>query len=374
LRYPAPPPGSQEWRSGTELTRTRAVIAVLLALVFGLLITACGGGGGNDEDPEQVLRETFSNPTSIRSGTFDLDFRIETSGGESPGKLEAKLGGRFQSRGADQFPLFDFDVSVDGEGGAESFSGTGGLTSTGDAAFLKYLGTEYSVPPSLYNQFVTTFVQLQSQQQAGEGAGLLDSLGIDISNWLTDLQNEGTEEIEGTETIHISGKANVPQVVEDLKKIAERAGSASGNVNPGQLDRLNDTIESGEIDVNSGEDDNLLRRLQLDFELKPPEGTPGAPDSVTFFLQLNLAAVNQSQDIQAPASAEPLKKLLDRYGIDLGKLDDALRGGLGTSGALPESGGSTAPPSASATERYQQCLQQASGAAELQRCASLLGQ
>jgi hypothetical protein len=356
------------------LVRIRALALIALALASALLVAACGGGGGNDEDPEQVLRETFSNPTSIRSGTFDLDVRIETSGGESPGKLEAKLGGRFQSRGADEFPLFDFDVSVHGEGGAQSFSGTGGLTSTGDAAFLKLQGTEYSVPPALYNQFVTTFVQLQSRQQAGEGGGLLDSLGIDISNWLTDLENEGTEEIEGTETIHVSGKANVPRVVEDLTKIAERAGSAAGNVNPAQFDRLRDTIESGEIDVNSGEDDKLLRRLQLDFELKPPEGTPGAPDSVTFFLQLNLAAVNRPQDVQAPASAQPLRNLLDRYGIDLGKLGNALRGGLGTSGALPESGGSTAPPSASATERYQQCLQQASGAVELQRCASLLGQ
>jgi hypothetical protein len=356
------------------LTRARIVIAIALALISALLTAACGGGGGNDEDPEQVLRETFSNPTSIRSGTFDADLRIETSGGENPGKFELKLGGRFQSRGADQFPLFDFDVSVHGEGGDQSVSGTGGLTSTGEAAFVKFQGTEYAVPRALYDQFVTTFVQLQSRSGSGQGTGLLQSLGIDISNWLTDLSNDGTEEIQGTETIHISGKADVPRVVDDLKKIADRAGSATGNVNPAQLDRLRDTIESGEIDVNSGEDDKLLRRLQLDFELKPPEGTPGAPDSVTLFLQLNLAAVNRPQDIQAPASAQPLKNLLDRYGIDVGRLGNVLRGGLGTGGALPESGGSTAPPSASATERYQQCLQQATGVEALQQCARLLGQ
>jgi hypothetical protein len=356
------------------LVRIRALAVIALALASPLVIAACGGGGGNNEDPEQVLRETFSNPTSIRSGTFDLDLRIETSGGESPGRFEAKLGGRFQSRGPDQFPLFDIDVSVHGEGGAQSVSGTGGLTSTGKEAFVKFQGTEYAVPPALYNQFVTTYVQLQGQQQSGQGAGLLESLGIDISNWLTDLSNEGTQDVQGTETIHISGKANVPQVVEDLKKIAKRAGSAAGNVNTAQLDQLNDTIESGEIDVNSGEDDNLLRRLQLDFELRPPEGTPGAPDSVTLFLQLNLAAVNQPQSIQAPPNAQPLKNLLDRYGIEVGSLGNVLRGGLGGSGALPESGGSTAPPSSSAIERYQQCLQQASGAEALQRCASLLGQ
>jgi hypothetical protein len=358
---------------GAALTRIRAAIAIAIALAAALLVAACGDGG-NDEDPQQVLDQTFSNPTSIRSGTFDLDVRIETSGGESPGEFEAKLGGRFQSRGPDQFPLFDFDVSLKGEGGSQSFSGAGGLTSTGDRAFVKFQGTEYAVPQALYDQFVTTFAQLQGRSQASQGAGLLQALDIDPSRWLTDLNNEGTEDVEGTETIHITGEANVPQLVEDLKKIAERAGSAAGTIDPAEFDRLEDTIRSGEIDVNSGEDDKLLRRLQLDFELTPPEGTSGAPDSVDFFLQLNLAAVNRPQSIQAPANSQPLQNLLDRYGIDLGRLGNALRGGLGTSGALPESGGSTAAPSQSATQRYQECLQQASGVAELQECAGLLGQ
>jgi hypothetical protein len=352
---------------------TRALIAVACALSLALLLAACGGGG-NDEDPEQVLHETFSNPTPIRSGTFDLDLRIETSGGETPGELEAKLGGRFQSRGPDQFPLFDFDVSLHGEGGSQTFSGSGGLTSTGDQAFVKFQGTEYAVPKALYDEFVTTYAQLQSQNRSGKGSGLLSALGIDISKWLTDLNNEGIEEVEGTKTIHITGKANVPQIVADLKKIAKRAGSAAGNVDASQLDQLKNIIQSGDVDVNSGETDKLLRRLQLDFELKPPPNTPGAPDSVNFFFQLNLADVNKPQNIQAPASSEALKNLLDRYGIDVGKLGNTLRGGLGTSGALPESGGSTTPPSASATQRYQECLQQASGVAELQQCAAILGQ
>jgi hypothetical protein len=338
-----------------------------------LLVVACGGSG-NDEDPEQVLQQTFENPTPIRSGTFDLDVRIETSGGQNPGELEAKLGGKFQSQGPNQLPLFDFDVSLHGEGGSQSFSGNGGLSSTGDQAFVKFQGTEYSVPRGLYDQFVTSYAQLQSESGSKRGSGLLQSLGIDPSNWVTDLSNDGIEDVEGTKTIHISGKADVGKLVKDLKTIARRAGGAAGNVDPAEFDRLNDTIESGEIDVNSGEDDKLLRRLQLDFELKPPEGTPGAPESVDVFFQLNLAVVNQPQTVTALASAPPLKTLLDRYGIDLGNLGSALRGGLGTGGALPESGGTTKPPSSSAILRYQECIQQASGAAALQECAALLGQ
>jgi hypothetical protein len=352
------------------LTRTRAPVVFALALASALLLAACGGGGGGGEDPQQVIHETFSNPTAIRSGTFDLDVKIETSGGKSPGTLEVKLGGKFQGQGSGHFPELDFDVSFRAESGSQNVSGTGGLTTTGDGAFVNVGGTEYAVPRQLYDEFVTSYSQLQGQN-AGGGTGLLQRLDIDPSKWLTDLKNEGTEDVEGTKTIHVSGEADVPQIVDDLKTIAQRAGSAVGPVDLARLGRLNDVIQSGDIDVNSGENDKLLRRLQVSFDLKPPAGTPGAPDSLTLDAQLNLADVNQPQKIQAPANAQPLQNLLRQHGISLG---NALRGGLGTSGALPESGGSTTAPSTSAAQAYEQCLQQAAGSAALQACAKLLGQ
>jgi hypothetical protein len=355
------------------LTRIRALIVICLALAAALLVAACGGGG-NGEDPQRILDQTFSNPTSIRSGTFDLDLRIETSGGDNPGSLEVKLGGRFQSRPNGQFPEFDVDVSLKSESGSQSFSGTGGLTATGDAAFVNFEGTDYAVPQQLYDEFTATYAQLQGQSNSGKSAGLLKALGISPASWLSDLKNDGTEDVEGTKTIHISGTANVPKLVEDLKRIAQKAGSAAGNVNTDQLNRLTDVIQSGNIDVNSGEDDKLLRRFELNADLKPPPGTPGAPDSLTIDLQLNLADVNNPQTIQAPANAQPLRDLFGKIGIDQGQLGNALRGGLGTGGALPEAGGSTEAPSGSATQAYQQCLSQASGQAALQQCADLLTQ
>jgi hypothetical protein len=356
------------------LNRTRVSVALALAVASALLLAACGGGG-NNEDPQRVLTETFSNPTPVKSGNFDLDFKVETSGGDNPGSVEVKLGGRFQSRAAGQFPEFDFDLSLRAESGSQTFSGSGGLTATGDRAFVNIQGTEYAVPQPLYDQFTTTYGQLQGQSTSGQGKGLLQRLGINLIGWLTDLKNQGTEDVEGQKTIHISGKANVPQIVDDLKTIAKEAAKSVGNVDLGRLDQLNNTIQSGDIDVNSGESDKLLRRLGLSFDLKPPPGTPGAPDSLTLDLELNLADVNKPQTIEAPANAQPLTaSALRRLGIDPSQLGGALRGGLGTSGALPESGGSTAAPSGSAAQAYRQCLSQAAGVAALQQCANLLGQ
>lgn len=355
------------------MTSIRALSALALALACALLIAACGGGG-NSEDPQQVLQQTFSNPTSIESGTFDLDFRIETSGGDNPGSFEAKLGGKFANQGRDQFPKFDIDASVKAESGSQSFSGSGGLTSTGDQAFINFQGTDYAVPQQLYDEFTTTYAQLQGQKGSGNSASLLGALGISPASWLTDLNNDGTTDVEGTKTIHISGSANVPKLVTDLKAIAQRAGSAVGSVNTQQLSQLNDVVKSGDIDVYSGEDDKLLRRFQIHVDLKPPPGTPGAPDSVSVDIQLNLADVNHAETFAAPPNPQPLNELFQSLGVSPGQLDNKLRGGLGTSGALPESGGSTKAPTPSGVQAYEQCLSQASGSAELQKCGDLLSQ
>src|SRR3954452_8935340 len=92
LRYSAAP-----LRRGMP-NRIRYLVTLALALAAAAALGACGGSS-NNEDPQQVLQQTFSNPTSIHSGTFDLDVKLETSGGDNPGKVEVKLGGRFQSSG-----------------------------------------------------------------------------------------------------------------------------------------------------------------------------------------------------------------------------------------------------------------------------------
>jgi hypothetical protein len=354
------------------MRRSRLIAAVAFAAFSTLLLAACGGGG-NNEDPRHVLDLTFGNPAGIHSGIFDLDAKAQTNGGDSPGSLEVKLGGRFQSRGAGQFPAFDVDASLKGEGGSQTFSGNGGLISTGEGAFVSFQGTDYSVPQQLYDQFVATYAQLQGQRSSNQGGGLLKALNIDVGDWVTDLSNEGTADVDGTKTIHISGKADVSALVDDLKTIAAHSGNAGGTVDPSELDRLKETIKSGDVDVYTGETDKVLRRLQLSFQLEPPSA-PGAPDSLDLDFELNLADVNKPQAIQGPPNAQPLQVLLQRYGIDVGSLGNSLRGGLGTSGALPESGGPTKAPTPSATQAYQQCLSQAAGQAAIQKCADLLSQ
>jgi hypothetical protein len=70
---------------------------------------------------------------------------------------------------------------------------------------------------------------------AGKSASLLKSLNISPANWLTDLKNDGTADIEGTKTIHISGSVNISKLVADqfylipfLRRYAKFADLAGG--------------------------------------------------------------------------------------------------------------------------------------------------
>ena len=88
-------------------------------------------------------------------------------------------------------------------------------------AFVNVQGTEYSVPQAALRRVRHQLCATPGPERGQQSTGLLQRLNIDPSKWLTDLKNEGTEDVEGTNTIHISGKANVPQIVDDLKTIAQ---------------------------------------------------------------------------------------------------------------------------------------------------------
>jgi hypothetical protein len=55
---------------GTSLNRFKLLaFALCLALGAAFLVAGCGG---DDEDPEDVLRETFSDEHTVNSGTIDV--------------------------------------------------------------------------------------------------------------------------------------------------------------------------------------------------------------------------------------------------------------------------------------------------------------
>jgi hypothetical protein len=319
---------------------TLVVVPVLIA--FALALTACGGGGDNDEDPKQVLEETFS--TSIDSGTIDLSVDAKAEG-EQSGEFQATASGPFDNKGEN----FAIDLKATGSGGGQDIDFDGGATSAGGKLYVAYKGQDYEVGK---NQ--------TGGADPAQARKLLSSANIEPLNWLTDLTNEGTEDVEGTESIHISGSANVENLAGDLQKLIQQAAKQlpGGNAPSGQVsDQIKDSVKEADLDVFSSADDHTLRRLEAALVLEPPEDSDAQFDSLDLNLSVTFADIGEPQTIEAPKGAKSLSELLSGFG----GLGGGSSGGAGGNGA-----------NSAQSQRYLKCLQDAQGSSEIQDCAKQL--
>jgi hypothetical protein len=347
----------------------RAAIVALIVVLAAALV-GCGGddGGGSSEDPNEVLDQTFNNSDQIDSGVLDLNLD-GSAGGQ--GSLSAKLSGPFQGvSDASEIPQLDWTGSLDAEGAGQSLNFKGGLTVTNDNAYVTYQGQAYEVGAKVFEQLQSRYARANAQSQESgqsftqaceqaveQGGGDPSVCDIDFTSWLTNVTNEGTESVGGTDAIHISGDANVKQILEDVSKIAEQLPG----FNPSQLDQVEPAVESATIDVYSGVDDKLLRKLDFDLtlDLSALAGGSAIPVStVDVGFSVAFSDVNSAQTVTAPENPKPISEL----GIN----------GLGPLGSLGGSSGSGVGGGGGPSPAYLDCVQKAQTSDERAKCASKL--
>ncbi|MEK6272268.1 MAG: hypothetical protein AABM42_06430 [Actinomycetota bacterium] len=353
------------------MTRIRARVAIFaLILVLPAGMAGCGGdGGGGGEDPNEVLDQTFNNPEQISSGVLSISLDGSAEGDQS-GNLTATIEGPFQSGKGDPaaFPQLDLTAQISASGAGQSFDFDGGLITTEDNAFVEYQGQAYEVGSSLFQQFTTAYEQsvrqAQTQQDNQNASSIFERLGVDPQTWLTNLSNEGDEDVEGTETIHIHGDADVEQIVSDIAKIAQRTpGGVAQALDPAQLDQVKSAIQEASLDVYSGKDDHILRRLSLSLTIEPPASAGGSSvTSVNVDLSVTLSDVNETQTISAPSSAKPISGLLSQFGLS----------GLGSLGSPGGTSGGGVGGGGGPSTGYLNCIQDAKTPADYNKCADEL--
>ena len=368
------------------MTRFRLLFAISAFAALAAMLVACGGGGGGGgEDPNKVLDQTFgSDHQPVKSADLSLKLSVNATGSQG-GNFSATVSGPFESQGTGKVPKLDIGVTASGSGNGQNINFDGGLTSTGDAAYVSYKGTDYQVPPSLFDRYKQLLQQNAAQQQGNQSSfgQVLKQLGIESpKDLLTNLKNDGTADVEGTSTNHISGDLDVGKLVDSLKNAlsgASALGALGGNTSqlpsPSQLDQVKGAIKTAHFDLYSGQDDHTLRRLTIQLSVEPPSG---ATQKLDLSFDLTLGKVNESQTINAPSNAKPLAQLFRKLGISQGSLGSA----LGSLGGVPGSGIAgqgtpSSPPSGAPSanpqqaQQYLQCISKASSAADLQKCQAL---
>ncbi|MEX0993405.1 MAG: hypothetical protein WDZ37_05345 [Solirubrobacterales bacterium] len=375
------------------LERSRRVVPLLVLsclLVASVALTACfHDGGGSSADAQKVINETFSGDKKVDSGNLklELEAKVDASGlakqqlGDKP--VTVSVSGPFQSTGDKSLPKFDFDLSASAAG--QTF--TAGAVSTGSEGFISYQGTDYEVDSKTFKQFKDSFEKQEADNQKQQQTDLA-ALGVDPKKWITDAKDEGTADVGGTETNHVSAQVNIPAFLDDVNNLLQKSGQLNLNkeqqqqlpksLTDAQKKQAQEAVKSAKIDVYSGKDDKILRKLNVTAQFGVPDSLKSQAQGVTggdITLTAEIADLNKPQTITAPKDAKPLSELQTLLGSNpLGAL-----GAAGATGATPDSGTTPTPdsgasaPDAGASQKYLECLQKAGNDQEKARnCASEL--
>lgn len=372
-------------------TTRRPVLALLtlIALVASAFaFAACGGDDGErKDDVASVLKDTFGSGKPVKSGKLNVAVALDAKGLEAlEGPVSLKLTGPFESGGDGELPAFDFDLSLNA--GGQAF--TAGAVSTGDKGFLTVQGQSFAVGDELFKSFKTGYRQAQKEsEQNGGGGTTFKTLGIDPLRWLADAKKAGTEDVGGTSTIHVTASVDVPKFLLDINTLLEKAdklGVAGAQAAPvpttltaQQRRQIAQAVKSATVDVYTGEEDRLLRRVKVALAFDVPESAragAGGLSSGTLQLDLTIADLNEDQTITAPKNARPLEELtaqLGGGGATAGSGTATTPSTAAGSGTTTQPSQSQAPAAPAANPEYLECLDAAgTDLAKVQDCADVL--
>jgi hypothetical protein len=272
--------------------RRLALAGVFLALAAG----ACGGGSDSASDPGEALAETARNLGEIRSGTLDLRVTVGTNGEEAGFVLEGPFA---FAESADTLPVAELEYTQS----AGSESETVRFVSTGEKAFVVLGEQAFELP----EERVATL--------RGTGAGDGAAAGLDelrIEDWFQDPDLSDGGSVGGAETDRIRAGLDVVATANDLLELAAAVGSdVGGPLEGASAEQLRRAVESATVEVFTGKEDRLLRRLVVEasFRAAPPpeleEAFAGLPQA-DFRLELTIADPNSEVSVEEPANAQPL--------------------------------------------------------------------
>jgi hypothetical protein len=376
----------------------RAAAAVLAS---ALLVAACGSSSVSN-NPNTLLKQTFSGQHKITSGTLSFQLTITPSGSSTlHGPITLNFGGPFESRGQGKLPKSNFSISLSANGRQAAM----GIISTGTTGYVTLDGQNYLLPQATFQKLESNFASVASPSgSSSSGGGTLSKLGIQPLNWLSSPTIVGSDTVGGTSTTHIRAGVNVTALVSGLSRFLQKASTLgvsgttkySSGLPAATQSRIAGAIQRPSFDLWTGNDDKTMRRLQLGLTV-PVTGSIssalGGLSSATLGLRIQYTNLNQPQSIAAPTRVQPYSQ----FQAKLQAFEQALTGATGATGATSSSGGATgstggaatgsstattpspSPSSASsssssaAVSAYSRCLAAAgTDVAKMQQCAPLL--
>lgn len=249
--------------------------------------------------------------------------------GRGAAPIALGLSGPFQSTGAQQTPQFAFQIDLreGDDGGAHPGAGHDfhvGATSTAGQLFLQLQGATVRAPASalkalqqgygaVQHGYVNAGPATRSRPDGPAHAGLT----IDPGDWLQHPEEVGTTRLEGASIVHLLAGLNAAVFLRDAARmwgladaLASGPPTTAGSLTDANLSLLIDSARSDRVELYTGRDDHLLRRLAVNVTLSTTPRTRAALNGLrrgVMRLELRFAELNQPQIIKPPQHVETLK-------------------------------------------------------------------
>lgn len=266
-------------------------IWLVAALVPAL--AGCGGGG----DAAAILSRTAANLGKIHSGRLDLTFLMTPKDGR--GRVGFELHGPFQLRQGLPLARMDYTQITGGR------SATATLVSTGARAYVEIGGRAYVLPAAAAAQLASAAGSVGGSQGVGD---------LRIDGWVRDPHVSDGGDVGGASTDHVSSDLDVVRAANDLLALVRRLGRDAPALRGSSAEQLRDAVRSSHLDVWTGKDDRLLRRLRVDadFGFDVPESlrrTLGDVVGGKFEFELAISNPNEPVHVSPPSNPLPASQL-----------------------------------------------------------------
>lgn len=274
---------------------------LMVGAALFLLLGGCSEDGSGDSGPQDIVDTTAANMKDIESGVLAMHLTAEAEG-DVAGVVGFELEGPFRFE-ENSLPTVEWDLTR--FAGEEESTVT--FISAGSEAFIEVQGQAYEV------------TEEQLAELGGTGGVVEGGLeGLEIGDWVEDPSIEDGGSVGGAATDLISGRLNAVAAVNDLLAIAQQvSGDPEISLIEGEdAEHLEQAAESSSIEIYTGKDDRILRRLlvtlALDAEGQDGPLVEGLGDfaSARFVFDLEIAEPNSEVSIETPADALPYEEIV----------------------------------------------------------------
>ena len=274
-----------------------------MTLLVGGVVVALLLAGCARPSAQEVLADTAANLGRIDSGVLSMRMSAESTG-QLAGEMGFELEGPFALPiGDETLPVAEFRYTQ--TAGPEVAEAT--FISTGEQAFVEIGDQAYELPAD----------ELAEQPAAAPAAAAAGLTSLRLNEWIREPELSDGGEVGGADTWKVTADLNAAEAIPDLMQLSDSMGSGGllAAFEGAGAEQLEQAVESSTIEVYTGKDDHLLRRMVMNIRLGLSHLAEDLGEAVTELAAVHLrfevgvSEIGRQVSVEAPADALPISEL-----------------------------------------------------------------